>query len=253
MQTRIDYIIRSLDANGRVKVADLSRELGCSEVTIRSDIQRMEQQGLLKRIHGGAVKVETQLTIPFASGNILKHVEKKKRIAERASGYIQDGDTIILDDSSVSYYLAKIIESDTSKNLVVITNSLVVGSVLALKSHVSLIMTGGQVAGKQACTMGELTTGTLAGLRADKAFISAHGLNFDVGITSIGSAQMHVKKAIVEAAEEIYLMMDSSKFDGGYVLVVCPLDRISAIVTDNEVQAKYIEQAKERKVKMDVV
>ena len=100
---RMEYIAARLDSTGSVKVAELSRELNCSEVTIRSDIQKLEDKGLAKRIHGGAVKVGGQLMVPFDAGNVFKNSDRKRRIAWKAYEYIEDQDTIILDDSSVCY------------------------------------------------------------------------------------------------------------------------------------------------------
>ncbi len=253
MDERFDYIIKQLELHDSVRVSELSQQLKCSEVTIRSDIQKMHEKGLLMRTHGGAKKVESKLMIPFEPGNVLKNKENKIKIAEQAVKYIEDGDTIILDDSSINYYLAQNIKDEVSKHVIVITNSLVVASILTGKQHVSLFMTGGQVGGKFAATMGELTSDSLESFHADKAFISAHGVNFDVGITSIGSGQLAVKKSILKVAKKIYVLVDSTKFDGGYIMVVCPLDRIERIITDNELSKEHIKTAKEKNVVIDLV
>ena len=232
---RMEYIAARLDSTGSVKVAELSRELNCSEVTIRSDIQKLEDKGLAKRIHGGAVKVGGQLMVPFDAGNVFKNSDRKRRIAWKAYEYIEDQDTIILDDSSVCYYLAQCIRDDSSKHLLVITNSLASAGVLSHLSHVELFLLGGQVGGKLASTVGDVAVNTLKGFRANKAFISAHGINFSVGLTSIGS------------------LADSSKFGGGYVMVVCSLDEISAIITDDGIKKEYLEDAEKQHVYIDVV
>ncbi len=253
MNERFDYIIKQLEQNESVRVSELSEQLKCSEVTIRSDIQKMHDKGLLIRTHGGAKKVEAKLMVPFEPGNVFKNKENKIKIAKRAVSYIEDGDTIILDDSSINYYLAQNIKDDASKHVIIITNSLVVASILTGREHVSLFMTGGQVGGKFAATMGELACNSLENFYADKAFISAHGVNFDVGITSIGSGQMAVKKSILKVAKQIYVLVDSSKFDGGYIMVVCPLDRIDTIITDDELPKEYINIAREKNVTLDLV
>lgn len=252
-ETRLDYIVACLEQKGKVKVSDLSRELNCSEVTIRSDIQKLEEQGLARRIHGGAVKAGEQLLIPYASGNIEKKKEEKIRIAERAYDYICDQDTVILDDASVNYYLARRIREDSSKQLIVITNSLICAGILSSAGHVELFVVGGQIGGKIPSAMGDVAVNTLASFRANKAFISAHGINFSVGVTSIGSPQMQVKKAILQSADQVFLLVDSSKFGGGYILVVCPLDRIERIITDSAIRNEDLLMAKEQKVNIDVV
>ncbi len=250
---RMEYILQKLDAEGQVKVRDLSRELGCSEVTIRTDIQKLEEKGLLKRIHGGAVKENSSIQIAMIPGNILKNADAKKRIARQAYSHIEPEDTVMLDDSSINYYLAREIEANPELPVIVITNSLIVSAILSTCSHVTLFMLGGQIGGKLPAAMGELAVSMLASFKASKAFISAHGVNFDVGITSIGTPQLQVKKAILQAAEKIYLLVDSSKFGGGYVMVAAPLTRIECIITDSGISESNRCLALENNVKMEIV
>ncbi|MDF2613773.1 MAG: DeoR family transcriptional regulator [Clostridia bacterium] len=252
-QKRSEIILQELEEKGSVRVADLSKLLNCSEVTVRSYIQKLEEQGLLFRTHGGATKIGAQVSIVYSAESLYKNAEKKMRIAEKAYEYIEDNDTIILDDASISYYLAKCIKENPSKSLVIITNSLVAAGVLSDTKHVNLFLLGGQVGGKMAGTMGDMTIKNLEECHADKAFISAHGINFDVGVTSIGSPQMQVKKAIIKAAGKVFLLVDSSKFGGGYVLAVCPLSMITRIITDDEIDKAHVERAKRDYVSLDIV
>ncbi|WP_077610337.1 DeoR/GlpR family DNA-binding transcription regulator [Clostridium sp. Marseille-P2415] len=250
---RMEFILQELEEKSSIRVADVSKQLECSEVTIRNDIQKLEEMGLLNRIHGGATKAGAQVVVLYNAETVYKNADKKQRIAEKAYEYIEDNDTIILDDASTSYYLARIIKENPSKHLLVITNSLVAAGELSDARHVNLFLLGGQVGGKLSSTMGDATIGNLEECHADKAFISAHGINFDVGITSIGSPQMQVKKAILKASKEVYLLVDSSKFGGGYVLVVSPLSEITRIITDNEIKKEYLEMAHRDHVAIDIV
>jgi DeoR/GlpR family transcriptional regulator of sugar metabolism len=252
-QKRMEHILQELEEKGNVRVSDLSKKLECSEVTIRNDIQKLEDKGLLSRTHGGATKLGGQVAVVFNAGNVYKSADKKQRIARKAYEYIEDRDTVILDDGSISYYLAMCIKNDASKHVVVITNSLVAAGILADIHYVDLFLLGGQVGGKLAATMGDVTIRNLEECHADKAFISAYGINFDVGITSIDSPQMQVKKAILKAAKEVTLLVDSSKFGGGYVLAVCPLSRMERIITDDEIDRAYVDRAKKDNVVLDIV
>lgn len=252
-QKRSEFILQELEEKGSVRVAELSKQLNCSEVTIRNDIQKLEEKGLLFRTHGGATKIGAQVSVVYDAETLYKNADKKKKIAEKAYEYIEDNDTIILDDASLSYYLAKCIKENSAKRLVVITNSLVAAGLLADAKHVNLFLLGGQVGGKMASTMGDMTVRNLEECHADKAFISAYGINFDVGVTSIGSPQMQVKKAILKAAEKVFLLVDSSKFGGGYVLAVCPLSMIARIITDDELSEEYIDRAHKENIELDVV
>ena len=163
MEERRNEILKELDRKGRVKVTDLSKEVGCSEVTIRNDIKAMDIEGLLKRTHGGAVKVETETERKYSAETIYRNVTQKKRIA-------------------------------------VVTNSLIAGNELAGVGHVEL---------------------------------------------SIATPQMEVKKAIMKAAEKVYVLADSSKFGGGYLSVICPTNEVDKIITDDGVSKEDIQKAKE--------
>ena len=200
MEERRNEILKELDRKGRVKVTDLSKEFGCSEVTIRNDIKAMDIEGLLKRTHGGAVKVETETERKYSAETIYRNVTQKKQIAEAAYEFLDDRDTIIIDDASTSFYLAQEIKNHPEKRIAVVTNSLIAGNELAGVGHVEL---------------------------------------------SIATPEMEVKKAIMKAAEKVYVLADSSKFGGGYLSVICPTNEVDKIITDDGVSKEDIQKAKE--------
>lgn len=245
MEERRRTILRELDERGRVRVADLSRELGCSEVTIRNDIKNMDMEGLLQRVHGGAIKREESPVRKYSAESIYRHTDRKKKIAACAYEYIEDRDTIIIDDASSSFYLAVHIKNHPEKSVAVVTNSLLVGNELAGSKHVELYMVGGHVGGHLAATMGDAALENMRSFHVDKAFIGVHGINFEVGLTSIATPQMQVKHAILKAAKEVYVLADSSKFGGGYLSVICPITDVHLIITDDEVAKENIKIAKE--------
>ena len=235
MEERRNEILRELDRKGKVKVTDLSREFGCSEVTIRNDIKAMDIEGLLKRTHGGAVKLETAETESgrYSTESLYRNVAQKKQIAEMAYDFLEDRDTIIIDDASTSFYLAREIRNHPEKRIAVVTNSLITGNELAGVGHVELFMIGGYVTGHLAATMGDVAIQNMSKFHVDKAFIGVHSINFNVGLTSIATPQMEVKKAIMKAAEKVYVLADSSKFGGGYLSVICPTNEVYKIIRDN--------------------
>lgn len=248
MEERRREILAELEQSGKVTVVDLSQRFGCSEVTIRNDIKNMEIEGLLKRIHGGALKLDTSPVRKYTAESIYRYTDRKKSIAAKAYEYIDDRDTIILDDASSSFYLAVHIKQHTEKRVAVVTNSLLAGNELAGAVHVDLYMVGGHVGGHLAATMGDAAVQNMSDFHVDKAFIGVHGINFEAGLTSIATPQMQVKHAILKAAEEVYVLADSSKFGGGYLSVICPIDAVYKIITDNEVSKENVKLAQELKV-----
>ena len=154
----------------------------------------------MKRTHGGAVKVETETERKYSAETIYRNVTQKKQIAEAAYEFLDDRDTIIIDDASTSFYLAQEIKNHPEKRIAVVTNSLIAGNELAGVGHVEL---------------------------------------------SIATPQMEVKKAIMKAAEKVYVLADSSKFGGGYLSVICPTNEVDKIITDDGVSKEDIQKAKE--------
>ena len=207
----------------------------------------MDIEGLLKRTHGGAVKLETAETESgrYSTESLYRNVAQKKQIAEMAYDFLEDRDTIIIDDASTSFYLAREIRNHPEKRIAVVTNSLITGNELAGVGHVELFMIGGYVTGHLAATMGDVAIQNMSKFHVDKAFIGVHSINFNVGLTSIATPQMEVKKAIMKAAEKVYVLADSSKFGGGYLSVICPTNEVYKIITDDRVSKENVSKAKE--------
>lgn len=250
IQERTNFILEEIEKRGFVKVSELSELLECSEVTIRNDIKSLEQKGLLQRIHGGAVRSGLQFKEKHTEESLYKNVDRKDVIAKRAYEFIEDNDTIIIDDSSTSLYLTNYIKEDPAKHLVVVTNSLLVATELYECKHVNLFMVGGQIGGALPAAMGEMTVNNLSEFYIDKAFIGVKGVNFKVGITSIAFPQMQVKRAIIKVSKNVYVLADSSKFGGAYLSVICPFDKITSLITDSTISDEYIKIAAEKNISL---
>lgn len=248
MKERRTKILDIVNERGFIKVTELSNLLSFSEVTLRNDIKHMDQEGLLLRTHGGAMKKEEEKPRLYSQEKLLKDADKKIEITKIAYSLIETGDTIIIDDATTSFYLTHHIKANPGKNMTVVTNSLLVAIELLNQPHVNLFMVGGQISTEMGATMGDLAINNLEGFHVNKAFIGVHGLSFELGITSIGSIQMQVKKSIIHSADEAIVLADSSKFGGAYLSVICPMERISKVITDHSIDPKYVKAAQENHV-----
>lgn len=248
MQERRRLILQELEDRGNIRVNELSQKLRCSEVTVRSDIRALEQQGALVRTHGGAVKNGGEEGLKYQAESLYRQTDSKKQIAACAYEFIDDRDTVIIDDASSSFYLALHIKNHPEKHLAVVTNSLISANELSGASHVELYMIGGHVGGHIAATMGEGATKDMEKFHVDKAFIGVHGINFDVGITSIAALQMQVKQAIFRTTDKVFVLADSTKFSGGYLSVICPIQSVYKIITDKKISKADIKRAERENV-----
>lgn len=252
-QERLDFIVQRVEESGTIRVSDLSQELDCSEVTIRNDIRKLDQQGYLRKTHGGAEVRRDGLSIPFEQGEYFWNREEKARIAERAYQYINSRDSIIIDDSTTGYYLAKIIRRAPEKRIIVVTNSILVAAELAPAQHVELFVVSGHVVGNPPAALDTFTIEAFKQFNVTRAFIGCNGIHFQNGLASLGATQRDVKKAIVDAANEVYVLADHTKFNGSCLFSICPLSDVTRIITDDKVKPDQVAMARKMNIVMDTV
>lgn len=234
-------ILQELEANGHVSVNALSEALGCSKVTIRTKIRELADAGKLERVRGGAVRkseVSDSYQAKYNSQHLEQNAGEKKAIARQAYRHIADRDVVLIDDSTTSFYLAVYIKNHSDKRIVVVTNSLPAANELSSADHVELYMIGGYVDGFLAASMGDTAVESIKRFKIDKAFIGVHSINFDVGLTSIATPQMQIKQAILAASNHVVVLADSSKFENGYLAVICPINAVDLIITDDKISEK---------------
>ena len=242
MLERREKILEMIRTRDRVNVRDLADCFMCSEVTIRTDLREMEKEGLLERTHGGAVRKKNVFP-NYRPGNIYRNAGMKEKIAACAFRLIRARETIILDDSTACFYLALEIRRHPEKPLAVVTNSLLAGSELAGLPHVDIYVVGGTIGGHVPATFGKSAADDIRRFTVDRAFIGVYGISFEAGITAVADPQMQMKQAILETTEDITVLADSNRFGGGYFSVVCPISRISRIVTDSGVSGDCVQKA----------
>lgn len=242
MLERREEILALLKTQGKVMVRDLSELFNCSEVTIRTDLRDLEAEGRLERVHGGAVPVRE----PFPSyrpENLYRNRAVKQQIAACAYRMILDRETIILDDSSTSFYLALEIRRNPEKRLAVVTNSILAVSELSGLSHIDLYIVGGSVSGSLPASLGSKANEEIRRFRVDKAFIGVHGVSFEAGLTAVTDAKMQMKQSIISTTDKVIVLADSTRFGGGYFSVICPLSDIYRIVTDSGISEENVRKA----------
>ena len=250
---RLEIIIDEVQTNGIVKVAEISGRLGCSEVTIRNDIRKLDQQGVLKKTYGGAVRKENGLSVEFIPGEYFLNSDKKYRIAKRAYEYMKGGDSIIIDDSTTGYYLAKYIKEHAEKHQAVVTNSVLSGAELTSARHVDLFIVGGHVIGNPPAALDNITVGAMGQFHVDKAFVGVNGINLKTGLTSMGTPQMDVKREMIRVADEVYVIADSSKFGSRNLFTVCPMSEVDRVITDTEIKKEYVQTARNLGIELDLI
>lgn len=238
-QERQQIIAQMLGEKSSLKVNELAIYFQISESTIRRDLQEMEERGMLARTHGGAVGVRQSGYEPSFSEKESERNDDKKGIGIIAASMIEDGDTIILDSGTTALEIAKEI---TAKKITVITNSIDVASVLSLKEDIELIVTGGSLRVNTRAMVGHITEQAMKNFRVDKAFIGANGISLEEGITTPNFTEAQTKKSMIDVANKVIIVADSSKFNKVCFSVICSLREVSTIITSKDLDESIIKE-----------
>lgn len=226
---RYETILRIVNERGSARVAELSQICGVTEETIRRDLDRLEQQGRLRRSHGGAVSLKgAQPEIPYFEREV-SNVEEKKKIAAEAATHVSEGDSIILDASSTAWYMASQIPNI---HLTVLTNSIKVALELSVKDKIEVLSTGGALSPRSLSYVGPLAERSLDLYHVNKAFISCKGIAADKGLSESNELQARLKQKMIHLADQVYLLADYSKFGHQSFAWVASLNSIHQIITD---------------------
>jgi DeoR family fructose operon transcriptional repressor len=205
---RMEKMRRILKDRHIVRVDELTIELGVSAATVRRDLRQMEERGDLRRVHGGAVAPERRLEEQLFDDKTALAAAEKQRIAEAAARMIRPKDSIFLDGGSSVLALAALLHDRT--DLTVVTNSLRVAAELA-GGGPSLIVIGGELRRLSQTFVGPLTRFTIDPIHVDRAFMGTIGIAPAEGLTTTDPREAYTKNLVMQHAQEVILLADSSK------------------------------------------
>lgn len=242
-EERKQQILVALRRTPAIRAIDLARALGTSLASIRRDLADLEQSGLLKRTHGGAVSNDLAAFEPSLEQKEDQYQAEKAAIAAAAVSLVKPGDIVLLDAGSTTRPIAR--ELRRFRNLTVVTNSLPVASELA-HSDLEVILTGGHLRRGVLSQVGPIAEQTIAGLHVDKLFLAANAVDLAKGVTTPNILEARTKRAMIDSAREVILVADHSKFGRVTFGRVCGLDRIDVVVTDHGLPDRFAKAIGER-------
>ncbi len=237
---RRNNILEKLQSEKRVVVSELSNCYGVSEETIRRDLEKLENDGLVIKSYGGAVLNEHSVfDLPF---NIRKNqqIVEKQQMGELVAELVRDGEAIMLDASSTSVYIAKALKE--KKKLTVITNSVEVLVELYDKPEWNVISTGGVSRQKSFALVGSYTDELISSYHVDKAIISCKGVDIKGGFTDADELNANCKRTMLKAARERILAADSSKFGEIAFKKIANWADITTVVTDKKPSKEWMQK-----------
>ena len=234
---REKQILKILLKEKEISVHQLAAALFVSEPSIRRDLARLEQQQLIKRVHGGAVLDETgvsRIKIPFVIRE-LEHADEKGRIARRAAELVADNAVIFLDASSSAYRMAPFLAEKT--NITVITSGIRVMTALA-EAGVRVIGTGGDVMNTCLSLVGDGALETVRSYHADLCFFSCRGLSADGELSDISREEDLVRREMIARSDASYLLCAENKIGKQHYHRLCSITDIDGIITDSPLPEK---------------
>lgn len=245
---RREKILEMIKEDGHAKVLQLSKIFKVTEVTIRQDLEKLEADGFVVREHGGAYLKD----VGIHAKNILlqnqENLEEKSAIAQKAIEFINDGDTIILDSGSTTTEIAKLISG--FKNLTVITNSLNIALILGADPEINLVVTGGEFKAPTLSLTGQKAADFFGNLHVDKLFLATAGITLKSGLTYPSISDICVKRAMIESANIVYLVADSTKIGKSSFASLGALSLIDYLITDSKINEDYVAMLKRHDIKL---
>ncbi len=218
-------------------VSDLSDQLGISLSTVRRDLSELEERGIVQRVHGGAVLLEESDEAPVTLRADL-HREQKQRIGAQAGELVNDGDTIILTaGSTVEAMLPHLIDK---RNLTIITNVINLAYRLSAYPHITVIVLGGWLRHSEFSLLGHITQQSLKDLHANKIFHGTYGLDSSYALTGVYVQEVETDRFLINAAAQLIVLADSSKFNHAGAIRLVPSDNIHTLITDTDAPANAV-------------
>lgn len=258
---RHERILARLAGNGTVSVQDLSEELNVTRETIRRDLDQLEQEGSLRRVHGGAVSADS-LSRAETSWHERqhRHSEQKQAIARAALQFVPPAESgsMVFDAGTTTEALADLLaahtlqQGDRSPSRLLLTNAVPIAQKLSDIDTIDVEVLGGQVRGLTGAVVGDQALTTLARRQADVAFIGTNGVDAAFGLSTPDTAEAAVKSALIGSARRAVLLADSSKLGVASLVQFASLKNISTLITDREPPADLREALEEAEVSLIV-
>jgi len=232
-------VLQMLESRDSVAVAELAEVFSVSEVTVRSDLASLARQGLVARVRGGVRALSRGHSEVGFDLRIRLEVERKRAIARAAAALVGEGEAVALDASTTAYYLA--LELRGKRELVVVTNGLLVATALADAPGITVLVTGGTLRLSAMSLVGDLGTDVLRTTRINKGFLGARGLSLERGLMDLNPDEVRIKQEMADACEQIYGIFDGTKWHRSALLAFVPTSDLTGIVTDSSAPADDVQ------------
>ena len=230
-EERLRIILKMLETDQRVSSIQLAEILNVSDDTIRRDLNELDENGLLKKVHGGAVP-KSPSPYKLTERIHISH-EEKLILGQKAQSFFKDGQVIILDNGSTNMEVAKLMSPDLKAT--VFTTSIPIAQILCEHPHIELFMLGGKVFKDAQNTYGTEVIELLGKIRADIFLLGVCGMHHQIGVTMPDWGESVVKRKMAEVSQKVIALVTADKLNTAENYVVCPYTQIDVMLTDNTI------------------
>jgi DeoR family transcriptional regulator, aga operon transcriptional repressor len=245
---RLQRVLQLLETRDSVHVSELSEQFAVSEVTIRQDLADLARQGLVARIRGGVRPLQRGQSELSFDVRLRLEADRKQAIARAAAAMVGEREAVALDSSTTAYYLA--LELRGKRELVVVTNGLLIAAALADAQGITVLVTGGMLRLPSMSLIGELGAEVLQTTRINKGFLGARGLSLEHGLMELNPDEVRIKQEMASACERVIGILDGTKWHRAALLSFVPTEKVDALVTDSGAPIAQIEAWRARGVEV---
>jgi len=248
---RQQKILEEIKNKGAATISELSKNFNVSEMTVRRDLNLLEEKGLIKRTYGGALSLEVATFEPTFQEKDSINIEEKRRIGAAAVSIINQGDTIFLTTGTTTMQIVKsLLKSRSHMNLTVVTNSLNNAYELCKLNNIRLFVIGGEVRKTSYAMVMPQIEESLKGIYIDKFFLGVNGLSNEYGLTIPNPLEAQLCRLVIRKSRETIVVADHSKFGKVTFAHIANLNEIDKVITDSAVDQEYIRQLKEEDIEV---
>lgn len=241
-------ILEMLDDQEKVIVTDLSPIFKVSDVTIRNDLYKLEEKGLLVRTRGGAIKSQKVKIDYQLNKESTHHLKEKKQIGKKAAQLIKEGDTILLDSGTTTLEIA--VNLISFNDLTVITNALNIAGELLNQGNSKVVMLGGNLRRSSSSFMGPMTENNIENLYCDKVFLGVNGIDTKYGISTTHIEDSYLNRLMIDVSKEVIVVTDSSKFLKRSFAKIASIDTVNIVITDSKIPEEELNNLRAAGIKV---
>lgn len=239
---RQQKILQEIRNHRAVKVSELSKLFKVSEMTIRRDLEKLNKQGLIERVHGGVLSIDGTAFEPTFQEKEIVNIEEKRRIGRKAASIIKENDTVCLGPGTT---VMQIIKNLGNKHITALTNSLNIAFELSKLPRVRLFVIGGELRLESYAMVGPETEEYLRRFYFDKFFVGVNGFSIEHGITIPNPSEAAVYREMINISRETIVVTDHTKLERVSFAKIADVECIDKLITDAGMYEKYEEYVKE--------